>query len=1570
MHEALERLNAQRLRSYNEDPGLLREHYGIEQTVLAGGYGYRQVLELVQNGADAVLEGEELGIESTADNRIHVLLRDQHLYVANTGAPFSEQGLDSLLRSHASTKRGNQIGRFGLGFKSLLKLDGRIDVFTRASGAICFDPERCREELSQRYKVTEVPGLRLAWVLQADERVADPVCVELRWAETIVRVEVRSTSLMEHLREEIRSFPAEFLLFLPIATTLTLDDGEEEARHVRLGIEGAEHILHDGATVSRWRVATRGVRIQEEGAIADATHIHARVSEPVPVSWAVPIEGRREESGRFWAFFPTQSQSYLPGILNAPWKVNSDRNAIIGGEWNAALMFEAAQLIAETLPGLATTSDPGLPLDAFPRQPERRDVDAAPLIEALWSRLLSASAIPDCAGVLRDAQSLLRHPNDSEQLANAWQVLAGEHARRALVHPSCLRGQRASRLNMLATRSAAQQTEANSGGLRRLSAAPWFDHVTSLESSVAMRVLKLAEQASLAWNGNEWQRLRHQLAIIPTESGELVSAPRVVLAPDGVTVPGRATVAASVQADAESCRILKDVIHVSELDDQVWMAILEETLHGSAHSIEAQNTKWKALWSRLRSAPEAVRGRFLRTRGDHIHVRRQDGRWVLADQALLPGALVEASDISRNQKVLVDHEMHDKDWASLRALRVQELPQGIRGPTTYEAVCEGGTFLDTWLQECRRLYKSVHDNAASWAYLEPESLSMPRGYLLLTELSGPANARLTTHLLDQLSQTPLSSRIRFGHSTVSAYPRIDVPPPLPWFILRYGAIVIGSSAMVRLAAVRARAHSPVLRRLSGWSTIEPHLELLRTSFPDVPPSSADIQALWRAAIAELATGEAATSDTLTDLWAAAAKDGVVPSGFASPKGAISLSAVFVTTSAELAERARLQGHTVVTLDTETLQSWKQAGAQDLKTVINAEWASLDGERERLIDVLPELTKVLRDERRDVARCQRVTQLSLKIGETRQPTPCLMWDGALHVDIAQLAPLSRAVRLRELLGEIAPAGWLSLPPDEALQQLGDGDVDDHRSHVAAGNTLAERLLRAVGGRREPLLEVLGERLGMIDAVRVCPALQLAELVLSQLGPTALSALRSTFEEEGLKPPQRWSQGTARDFVTSLGFPVEFASSGESRREPEELVSGPINLPPLHDFQEEVLEGLSRLLGGNTTRRRAVVSLPTGAGKTRVTVEAAVRLVLAPEGPERFVLWIAQTDELCEQAVQAFRQVWLNRGAERMDLRIVRLWGGNGNPVEQETKKPLVVIASIQTLNSRFGLQELEWLRKPGMVVVDECHYAITPSYSRLLRWLDAESSLTHAPAKGEVPLLGLSATPFRADDEESQRLSRRFDSRWLPPNQEQLYERLHATGVLAHAHYDPLDSGVGLTEEELERLSGPWEGLNFENLVEEINQRLATDVARNDRLLEFIRSSTEQAILFFTNSVAHAEEMAARLSLTGIPAAAVSGSTLAVTRRYFLDCFQNGRLRVLCNHSVLSTGFDAPKTDMVLIARQVFSPVRYMQMVGRGLRGEKNGGTARCRIVTVVDNLGRFQERHPYKYCRDLYHSGS
>jgi hypothetical protein len=53
MKSFLESSNANPTSAYRQVPSLIKEHHGIEQTVLAGGYGYRQIIELVQNGADA-----------------------------------------------------------------------------------------------------------------------------------------------------------------------------------------------------------------------------------------------------------------------------------------------------------------------------------------------------------------------------------------------------------------------------------------------------------------------------------------------------------------------------------------------------------------------------------------------------------------------------------------------------------------------------------------------------------------------------------------------------------------------------------------------------------------------------------------------------------------------------------------------------------------------------------------------------------------------------------------------------------------------------------------------------------------------------------------------------------------------------------------------------------------------------------------------------------------------------------------------------------------------------------------------------------------------------------------------------------------------------------------------------------------------------------------------------------------------------------------------------------------------------------------------------------------------------
>ena len=194
----------------------------------------------------------------------------------------------------------------------------------------------------------------------------------------------------------------------------------------------------------------------------------------------------------------------------------------------------------------------------------------------------------------------------------------------------------------------------------------------------------------------------------------------------------------------------------------------------------------------------------------------------------------------------------------------------------------------------------------------------------------------------------------------------------------------------------------------------------------------------------------------------------------------------------------------------------------------------------------------------------------------------------------------------------------------------------------------------------------------------------------------------------------------------------------------------------------------------------------------------------------------------------------------------------------------------------------------MNVITPSHQAIATCYvgSTLSHFRIVEMQQQHQP-----PIIGLSATPFRTDEEESARLAKRFDNRWLPENQQDLHTRLRSRGVLAQVIHEPLESPARLPADEINNLMSlgeKWEGFQFENILERINQHLATDDDRNRILIEFLRLRSERSILFFANSVSHAKEIAARLQLNGIPAAEVSGDTPAAARRYFLDRFSTRR----------------------------------------------------------------------------------
>jgi superfamily II DNA or RNA helicase len=84
-----------------------------------------------------------------------------------------------------------------------------------------------------------------------------------------------------------------------------------------------------------------------------------------------------------------------------------------------------------------------------------------------------------------------------------------------------------------------------------------------------------------------------------------------------------------------------------------------------------------------------------------------------------------------------------------------------------------------------------------------------------------------------------------------------------------------------------------------------------------------------------------------------------------------------------------------------------------------------------------------------------------------------------------------------------------------------------------------------------------------------------------------------------------------------------------------------LSDLEGFQIELKTQVLEILRGTSGANRGILTLPTGAGKTRTAVEGILEWKRAsPDTPT--VLWNAQSDELCEQAVQAFREVWILQG----------------------------------------------------------------------------------------------------------------------------------------------------------------------------------------------------------------------------------------------------------------------------------------------------------------------------------------
>ena len=381
-------------------------------------------------------------------------------------------------------------------------------------------------------------------------------------------------------------------------------------------------------------------------------------------------------------------------------------------------------------------------------------------------------------------------------------------------------------------------------------------------------------------------------------------------------------------------------------------------------------------------------------------------------------------------------------------------------------------------------------------------------------------------------------------------------------------------------------------------------------------------------------------------------------------------------------------------------------------------------------------------------------------------------------------------------------------------------------------------------------------------------------------------------------------------------------------------------------------------------RFVIQMPTGSGKTRVAMDVISQFINESKKDVK-ILWLAHQKELCGQASQCFVEVWSHLRGKKLNL--YRMWDeGDKVILPKDLPDNSFIIANFQKIHAGITNtpESYESITKQvDLIVIDEAHKAIAPTYKKV----------TNTLASIKTKIIGLTATPGRSitNEESNKSLSDFFHNRIIsiPDREEGVISYLRNIGILSKAQYEPIhtEEKITLTKKQIEYME------TFLKLPSELIKQLSNDKVRNFELLKKIdieiKNNPNTKILFFGLSIAHSRFICAILNTLGIKASHVDGKTSFNRRSATLDDFKNGRLNVLCNERLMSTGFDAPKTDTIIIAKPTFSIVLYSQIIGRGLRGPEIGGTEYCKIIDVKDNIKGFSDHDfVYEYFEDYFQS--
>ena len=367
--------------------------------------------------------------------------------------------------------------------------------------------------------------------------------------------------------------------------------------------------------------------------------------------------------------------------------------------------------------------------------------------------------------------------------------------------------------------------------------------------------------------------------------------------------------------------------------------------------------------------------------------------------------------------------------------------------------------------------------------------------------------------------------------------------------------------------------------------------------------------------------------------------------------------------------------------------------------------------------------------------------------------------------------------------------------------------------------------------------------------------------------------------------------------------------------------------LRPYQSAAVEAVYNHLRAKDTN--PCVVLPTGTGKSHVIAKIATDAAQLWNGR---VLVLAHVKELLEQNADK-----ISRLCPELQVGIY-----SAGLKSRDTRESIIVAGIQSVYNKACELGSFD------IIITDEAHL-IAPDGDGMYRTFLNDAKVVNPNAR----LIGMTATPFR------------LKGGLICKPENLLNEICYEAGLkemIAQGYLSPVISRAGRAEANLEDLH--LRGGEFIN--DEIASAMDREELVNAACSEIVSLTRDRkSVIIFTTSVAHCQHVAERIKhYSGQECAIVTGETPAGERAETIARFRGEGvpadlfgtlktpLKYLCNVSVLTTGFDAPNTDSVVMLRPTNSPGLLLQIAGRGLRLSPETGKKDCLFLDYGGNILR------------------